>query len=187
MHKIAAALLVVVASCEPRRGPEDEANVWKIAIAAEIPNATRGRKVVLESTTSVGDLRSSASGITEPFRAKNVDIPKQLVTRFLAANQSSVELVEAVKQDARVTLVTSAAARAMFRSSDLEDDWAAFYRKYEGAAGLFKASRPGFYRDFALLYVEFSCGGLCGEGHLLLLRRAHEAWIVQADVVTWIS
>jgi hypothetical protein len=187
MGKVAAILLVAVAACKPLPEPDDDAKVWRTAIAAEIPHAMHGKNVVLERRTGVSSLPLSTATIVNPFRVKKLDVPEQLVTRFMAVNQSSVDLFEAFGRDNRITLVTSAAVGEMFRSSDLDADWAAFYAKYEGAAGLFKVSRPAFYRDLALLYVELSCGGLCGEGHFLLLRRAQGTWVVQADVLTWIS
>jgi hypothetical protein len=44
-----------------------------------------------------------------------------------------------------------------------------------------------FDDDTALIYLGFSCGGLCGEGNFILLRRGANGWRVHKAAMTWIS
>jgi hypothetical protein len=49
-------------------------------------------------------------------------------------------------------------------------------------------SAPTYSSDrAAVLYVEFVCGGLCGEGLLVRLRREDEGWTVLHVKRRWIS
>jgi hypothetical protein len=49
-------------------------------------------------------------------------------------------------------------------------------------------SAPSFASNrTAVLYAEFVCGGLCGEGFLVRLRREHQGWIVWRVKQLWIS
>ena len=50
-------------------------------------------------------------------------------------------------------------------------------------------SEVGFSRDgkFALVYVGYHCGGLCGSGALWLLRRTAGGWEGVTAAPLWIS
>ncbi|MEX2271801.1 MAG: hypothetical protein WD690_10035 [Vicinamibacterales bacterium] len=49
-------------------------------------------------------------------------------------------------------------------------------------------SLPAYLDDgTALLFLEFSCGGHCGEGNFILLKRGAEGWRVKKAAITWIS
>jgi hypothetical protein len=39
----------------------------------------------------------------------------------------------------------------------------------------------------AFIYVGYFCGGLCGEGNYLLLRKGPEGWKVEKSAMLWIS
>lgn len=49
-------------------------------------------------------------------------------------------------------------------------------------------SLPVYFDDStALIFLEFSCGRLCGEGNFLLLRRRPNGWKVEKTAMIWIS
>jgi hypothetical protein len=49
-------------------------------------------------------------------------------------------------------------------------------------------SLPAYFEDgTALLFLGYFCGGLCGEGNFILLRREHDGWKVVKAAMTWIS
>ena len=196
MRKSALVLLTVLGACATPRasqdeaivcGQDDEAAVWQSALVAEAAHSAYQKDIILESPTKLGLLHPAAREITEPFRGRDVEIPEQLVAQFLAANQYSVDLTKVCKSNRRFRTITSAEAKAAFLGSDPEARWAAFYKKHNHAAGLFALSRAGFYRDLALVHIEYGCGGECGHGHLFLLRRTGGIWILQAQAVTWLS
>jgi len=59
--------------------------------------------------------------------------------------------------------------------------WDAFYKKYPKSPGLLALSRVGFNqeRNQALLYVNLSCGSLCGEGSWILLEKKAAVWAIR--------
>lgn len=69
------------------------------------------------------------------------------------------------------------------------DAWPKFYEQYPKSGGFIGFSRVGFskYETDALVYVEYWCRSLCGEGTYVLLRKEGEAWIVQEANMVWIS
>jgi hypothetical protein len=50
-------------------------------------------------------------------------------------------------------------------------------------------TRAGFNADRteALVYVTIRCGGLCGSGNYVHVRRSGSRWLVQRIVQTWVS
>ena len=48
-------------------------------------------------------------------------------------------------------------------------------------------STPAFVEDLAFVETAYVCGGLCGSGTLMALRRREEGWSVIAFLPTWIS
>lgn len=50
-------------------------------------------------------------------------------------------------------------------------------------------SHVGFDRDRtqALVYVSYTCGGLCGDGQYVLLERSARGWRIARSVRSWIS
>lgn len=64
-----------------------------------------------------------------------------------------------------------------------------FYKQYPDSGGLIGFSRVGFngQMDQALVYVEHWCGGLCGTGHYVLLKKDGGAWKVVVKHIVWVS
>jgi hypothetical protein len=54
--------------------------------------------------------------------------------------------------------------------------------------GWTRFSRPGYNSDgVAVVYASYTCGGLCGKGWLILLRRGASGWRVVESAMIWIS
>ena len=89
-----------------------------------------------------------------------------------------------------VVLVPDRVLRAL-PGGDPEAYWAAFRRRYPGAAGLTRASAVGESADGrqALLVVSHGCGGVCGGGYVVLLGRGRpgDAWRVRYARMLWVS
>ena len=69
------------------------------------------------------------------------------------------------------------------------DGWQEFYRRYPHSSGLWSFSRVGYNvaKTEALVYLVHSCGMLCGTGHLYLLQKQDEGWMVKNKLMLWIS
>lgn len=69
-----------------------------------------------------------------------------------------------------------------------DDFWPAFRSRYPAARGWVRFSAPAYRgSDSAVLYVTYSCGGLCGEGWLIRLSRVDDAWRVVSSQSVWAS
>jgi hypothetical protein len=70
-----------------------------------------------------------------------------------------------------------------------EGRWEEFYKKYPVSGGFISFSRVGFNREKneALVYFEHWCGGLCGSGIYLQLKKGEQGWKVSKVDRAWIS
>jgi hypothetical protein len=73
--------------------------------------------------------------------------------------------------------------------SDLGTTTREFEARFPNNLGLFVVSRVGLNlnKTEALLYIEHFCGGLCGGGEYVLLRKVNGVWHVVDHHDTWVS
>jgi len=69
------------------------------------------------------------------------------------------------------------------------DGWRKFYESYPKSSGYWDISPVGYSDDGleALVYLGHHCGYLCGTGHLVLLKKEDDAWVVKNRTMLWIS
>jgi len=81
--------------------------------------------------------------------------------------------------------MTQRTARNIFKSGS----WNEFYKRHPNSEGVIVLSRVGFNAGMnqALLYIDHTCGGLCGTGHYVLLEKSHGAWRVVKREMVWVS
>jgi hypothetical protein len=86
--------------------------------------------------------------------------------------------------------VSAQAVQAIFPGSGIEENWSAFRRQFRSKGWL--AFSAGLFADDqlnALVYYEARCGGLCGEGGYVWLRRdtPSSPWRIAKKIVAWMS
>ncbi len=106
---------------------------------------------------------------------------------FLAVNEESVPLDPSLDLGFDYTLVSL---------QDLEEflgggawSYDAFYERFPNSQGLMELSRVGFNADHtqALVYVGNQYDLLGGEGVYVLLRKESGDWLVESDLLLWVS
>lgn len=67
--------------------------------------------------------------------------------------------------------------------------WDLFHARYPDAFASVSLSAIGYSetRDHAILSVNHACGGLCGGGRIVLLRRGPRGWHIVKIRRTWVS
>jgi hypothetical protein len=68
-------------------------------------------------------------------------------------------------------------------------DWTAFYKAFRGSKGVVSMSLPAYSnaRHQATVYLSHTCGRLCGQGILYVLKRNDDSWVLIKTVSLWIS
>lgn len=180
--------------------PPDSAEyaVWSAVLRDHIP-AIRGRMaVIIDSTwTSAEDPEGPGEHGRERL-APSLPAADALFSRFEALNERPHALRPAFEIGREYRLLPAAEMRALFRSGDgagadarmdVDGGWRRFHERFPAAGGVVRLSRVAFSPDgtWAMMYYDVGCGGLCGNGNYLALRRDRGTWRVVADIDLWIS
>jgi hypothetical protein len=92
--------------------------------------------------------------------------------------------------DVSTDLRLPSGAQAVFvNSSDLGTKTSDLEARFPNNLGYFVVSRVGLNlnKTEALLYVDHFCGGLCGGGEYILMRKLDGEWRVVDHLRTWVS
>lgn len=63
-------------------------------------------------------------------------------------------------------------------------------RKYDFVfSGFFKVSRILFdeSKNYGILSASYTCGGLCGEGYIIFMKKIGSKWVIDKIIGTWIA
>ena len=118
------------------------------------------------------------------------EVPAELRRAASQPSPTEVHRLDASLFPPGTRLVSAVAVEKIFKGSATEDPWAAFKRQFRSEGwlafsdGLLSADRLN-----ALLYYEAHCGGLCGEGGYVWLRRdtVSSPWRISKKIVSWMS
>lgn len=177
----------------PRLNSDEEANeIYRLLVHQKFIFNDEIKLIVLHAETTCpmywDESASEKSGITEAFHhMMNKAMPEaevQTLDSYLLSNKTRQEL----------KVWNLGINYVIVRDSDLPDArfesyWESFYRKYPNSSGLVFFSKVGFNdrHDQAFVYVGRSCGGLCGAGDYVLLKKVNGQWAVSQEQNLWVS
>jgi len=158
-----------------RGKPEDPEERWD-----EKPDL-----IVFEATDSQKDGTSNMWGFRSNSRQRPAD---DTVKNFNSRQKSSCDLKPQLDAAISYRLLSSEEKDKFFKKKG-PGGWGNFYKKYPKSSGYWSLSPVGYNAQGteALVYVGHHCGGLCGTGHLVLLAKENERWVVKNRVMLWIS
>jgi len=143
---------------------------------------------VLISTTDTDAGGVDSTGETLGYVLENLhDVAPETVEGFRRRNAQASALRLDLDLGAPYSLLSRAGMSELF--SQNQDGWQVFYDRYPEAWGITSLSRVGFNAalDQALVYVGTQSHWLAGAGYYLLLIKVNGAWIIDQQVMTWIS
>jgi hypothetical protein len=84
---------------------------------------------------------------------------------------------EILKMDPKIEFISGVELDQMF-SAGPSEGWSSFHKAHPDAEGFVSLSAVGFSRDrtFAIVYMENTCGSLCGRDFLLKLTKISGKW-----------
>ena len=153
--------------------PEDPEEAWQ------------GKEMVIAETTGAPrDVKSEWGGwgaISKAVPAKNT------LSDFVAKARSVCSVRPQFSVSQSYKIITHEELDKIFKKGP--NGWDTFYKRYPNAAGFWSFSQPGYNPagDEAVLYVQHSCGMLCGTGHLYFLAKENGEWRVRNRMTLWIS
>jgi hypothetical protein len=131
----------------------------------------------------VGDTASILDRVVQNMHA--VDL--ETADSFQVRNDAAYPVLPDMDLGSGYVLLSQGEMSQIF--SQNRDGWQLFYEQYPDAPGITTLSRVGFNNthDQALVYVGTISHWLAGAGYYVLLKKVNGSWMVDQQVMTWIS
>jgi hypothetical protein len=143
--------------------------------------------VIMDTTATspvgVGDLASTLDRIVQDMRG----LDPRTADNFRFRNETAHPVRPDMELGSGYVLLSQSEMSQMF--SPNRDGWQVFYEQYPDAPGITTLSRAGFNNTFdqALVYIGTMSHYLAGAGYYVLLNKVNGAWMIDQQVMTWIS
>jgi hypothetical protein len=115
------------------------------------------------------------------------DLEQSTAENFSARNVTTTPVSPDMELGAEYVLVSQEEMSQIF--SQNRDGWVLFYERYPNTPGITTLSRVGFNEplDQALVYIGTMSQWKAGVGYYVLLSKVNGSWLVEQQVMTWIS
>jgi len=186
-------LLLALASCTAKPTPiptpsagqiETEEQAVYAALLARYPAS--GYVIMDTTATDITGIENTSQ--TLDFVLQNMQaVAPETVDSFRVRNETASLLRNDMQLSVPYVLMSLADRQALFSIN--QDGWTLFYNRYPDAPGIITFSRVGFNQalDQALCYVGFQSQLLSGAGYYFLLKKVNGNWVVDQQVMTWVS
>jgi len=193
--KILISLLsIILAACtvKPTQAPTASAPYMdaeeQSIYAAVLQKLYAASNYVIMDTTATGLMGTQDMSSTLDHVLLNMhNFAMETADSFRARNDAAYPLRPDMDIGAGYILLTQNDKTQLFNQN--QDGWQLFYEKYPDAPGITALSRVGFNNalDQALVYAGTQSQWLAGAGYYLLLKKVNGGWIIDQQVMTWIS
>jgi hypothetical protein len=206
MRALLLIIALVVAGCRSQQAPPAAASSPQ---AAELEvlvsflsdyyksSVQSNTSLVITDTFSIAMLRmghESHEKLTRSLLSHASDeIPTDLIRDFCAKNAKPQAVWPTLGERLSVVLLSRQELERLFAAGpgDKPDGWDRFYAKYPKSPGIITISRVGFNRrgDMAMVYVGSQSHWLAGSGHIRILRKQGDKWVVVPAIIgpMWVS
>ena len=163
-----------------------EAGVYAVLLNESYHGVPASRLVVNDTAVAMPTLRGSSSEWLKEFD----EVPIEL--RRLASRPSPTQphRLDASVFPTETRLVPASAIETIFTGRGVEENWSAFRAQVKAQGWLaFSDGLLAGDQLNVLVYYEARCGGLCGEGGYVWLRRdtVGSPWRITKKIVSWMS
>lgn len=136
--------------------------------------------VITDHTTS-----GFGNGTLDWLSGSMPTLEQETLNDFQAKNAEEVPLADFFYLDEEVVLISEEAVREHFE----DKGWTEFYQIYPFSQGIMTLSRVGFNSEMnqALVYVGNQAEYLGGAGYYVLLVKEAGVWVIEAEIMAWIS
>ena len=142
----------------------------------------RRSRLIVSEITVPGDW---FAGIDPDRQLSGVE--KATFDGYVSSNLTSRYVRREIGEDPRITFLSEHESIGIFNRQ--RNGWAEFRKRFPDANGFITFSEVGFNPTFtqALVSVEKQCGGLCGEGKFVVLKKINGRWMIMRKVYIWNS
>ena len=149
--------------------------------------------IVIQSRTLILADRMDDWKLANDVQAASPSVQTSTASNLLSVGSTRrpVDLRHSVLlKDLKIYQATEAELRELFDAPhSLTRAWEQFRMKFQKATHLLSFSNVGFNhpRDQAAFVLSTACGGLCGSGQLVLMKRGKTGWKTQESTNLWRS
>ncbi|HET6975131.1 MAG TPA: hypothetical protein VFI24_02325 [Pyrinomonadaceae bacterium] len=196
-YLLLTVIMVLLASLAPARtegqASTEEYAVYSAVIANMFPDEKRADDskdkvipLVILNVTGTDRPRPKEVQGELYFKQMFPTLPAGVAQDYNARNNEPARLKESFDLKLKYILVDDKEIKKIF---DVGRNWEEFYKRYPGSRGFILLSRVGFNAEMnqALVYIQHSCGGLCGTGNYMLLEKKDDRWQVVKRSMAWIA
>jgi hypothetical protein len=143
--------------------------------------------VIMDTTATAPEGVSDTAATLERVLQNMRSVDPLTADSFRLRNDAAHPLRADMDLGASYVLLSQAEMTQIFGQN--RDGWQFFYNQYPDAPGIITLSRVGFNvaLDQALVYIGTMSHYLAGAGYFVLLKKVNGVWIVDQQVMTWIS
>jgi len=150
------------------------------------------KAVVVQSTTVLLPDRMSEWKTSRDIQAANSIIQDSTASELLSVGSTSRPIsIPTARLPTKLSVfhVTEQDVRRIFEQASLTRSWEQFYREFPNSIGVLSFSNVGFndLKDQAAFVLSVACGGLCGSGHLVVMKRSTTGWHSEESKSLWMS
>lgn len=126
--------------------------------------------------------------LEERIRWAVSDVSDDALKDLSSKLDKSLKLTDVFSLKSNYRLISREQLNLFFKGSN-GGGWKKFHETYPDSDGYAGFSRVGFNgkKDNAIVYFEYSCGGLCGSGYYLTLNKKKGHWEVSSRKMVWVS
>jgi hypothetical protein len=196
MRRAIVVLTLLAAACTPAPAPApapvrsaagadaDELAVMALVVDSVLAQPEDPFLVVADSTSSS---HLDAEQLANFVPAMDAAVRGQILADFGARNAASTPTPTAIPATSVIRI--SNISRIFAGEGDFGAKWNAFFARFSPVRSYSTLSHPGFdaARQNAVIATGTVCGGRCGQGRLIVLRKTDGRWHVAQRVDTWVS
>lgn len=182
MTLVIAAVICAAAFSQSVR----EVGVYAPLLSESYHGVPASQMIVKDTAVAMPTLRGSSSEWLKQFG----EVPFELRRLASRASPTQPHRLDASLFPIGTRLVPAPAIEAIFTGPGVEENWSAFRIQVKARGWLAFSDRLLAGDELnALVYYEAWCGGLCGEGGYVWLRRdtVGSPWRIAKKIVRWMS
>jgi len=146
----------------------------------------KGYVIMADTATSLTGVDNTVQTLDYVLQNMHAVSPDTLDS-FRSRNAGSQTLRPDMQLGGPYSLLSQAGKDQIF--SQNQSGWDIFYNRYPQAPGITTFSRVGFNAglDQALVYMGTQSNWLAGSGYYILLKKGNGTWVIDQQVMIWIS
>ena len=167
---------------------QDSNQIYRLLVQQKYAFKGETELIVLKAeTTTMFEERSEDGGsatFKQAIQRLMPEVESQTLDDYWKSNETS-ETLRVSSLGIPYVLVSN----EYLHNDQFDRFWGNFYKRFSDSSGLVSFSKVGFneQHDQAFVYAGRTCGGLCGAGGYVLLKKVNGQWKIEKDEGLWVS